>query len=439
MSSSTPLDIPPELKKITTYIRRAEELDKGEKSPEKRIVSFYCRQYAVSVGLPFARSSSQAVKVCLSTVLNHLEKEKPAISTISRKEAESLIRNFANQAFSVADNEDRSGCASRSTARTFFSASCYFEILQQFITNEQELSEEQKDDAEKRVYGKWKATQILKAMKEGRNVIPGGYGELEGTREQLSQQNEVVSDFTAPVSLVQPSAYETSTKEGDDLIVAGGKIEISPSLAGNPQNGNIAPDHWQSLSMSTAPVVVEDNTTLPSKSLSSSIIDTMSSFCAGTKLTSDDSPPTAVSVLPTVSPSSTTIHAPPTPSSNETSTNTSSKSKNTLISSFAGAFGGGNKANKQISKDIISDATELSVFARRCIMDKDSQLAVARLQAALQCLGSSSPSKVSLPKSSNGNFEEALKHIQKAIEILKTGDTTEAEIRLKRTLAELSR
>jgi hypothetical protein len=52
---------------------------------------------------------------------------------------------------------------------------------------------------------------------------------------------------------------------------------------------------------------------------------------------------------------------------------------------------------------------------------------------------SSSPSKVSLPKSSNGNFEEALKHIQKAIEILKTGDTTEAEIRLKRTLAELSR
>lgn len=73
-------------------------------------------------------------------------------------------------------------------------------------------------------------------------------------------------------------------------------------------------------------------------------------------------------------------------------------------------------------------------------MDKDSQLAVARLQAALQCLGSSSsPSKVSLPKSSNGNFEEALKHIQKAIETLKTGDTTEAEIRLKRTLAELSR
>jgi vacuolar protein sorting-associated protein VTA1 len=385
MSSSTPLDIPPELKKITTYIRRAEELDKGEKSPEKRIVSYYCRQYAVSVGLPFARSGSQAVKVCLSTVLNHLEKEKPAISTISRKEAESLIRQFANQAFSVADNEDRSGCASRSTARTFFSASCYFEILQQFITNEEELTEEQKDDAEKRVYGKWKATQILKAMKEGRNVIPGGYGELEGTREQLSQQNEAVSDFAAPVSLVQPSAYDTSTKETgisqgvDDLIDAGGKIEISPPLAGNPQNGIIAPKN---------PVVIDDNTTLPSKSLSSSLIDTMSSFCAGTKLSSDDSPPTAVSVLPSVSSSATTAYVPPTPSSNETSTHTSSKSKNTLVSSFAGAFGGGNKANKQISKDNILDAMELSIFAQRCIMDKDSQLAVTRLQAALLCLGS---------------------------------------------------
>jgi hypothetical protein len=51
----------------------------------------------------------------------------------------------------------------------------------------------------------------------------------------------------------------------------------------------------------------------------------------------------------------------------------------------------------------------------------------------------SSPSKVSSSKSSNGNFEEALKHIQKAIEGLKADDTTEAETRLKRTLAELSR
>lgn len=392
--SSSPLEIPPELKKITTYIRRAEELDKGDKSPEKRIVSYYCRQYAVSVGLPFARnpSSSQAVKACLSTVLNHLEKEKTAISTITRTEAESLIRRFANHIFSIADDEDRSGSASRSTARTFFSAACYFEILQQFITNEEQLTEEQEEDGKKRLYSKWKATEILKAMKEGRNVIPGGYGELEGTREQLLQLNEPVPDSSAPVSLVQPSVYDASTKETgirqgvDDRIEVGGNIDFSPPRVVNPPNGNMAPNNRQSLSTSTTPIS-EDNTPLPSKSLSSSIIETMNSFCAGTKLTLDDSPPTALSAVPTISPSSTTIHASPTPSANESSTYTS-KSKNTRIPAFAGAFSGGSKANKQVSKDNLSDAMELSIFARRCIMENDSQLAVTHLQAALTCLGS---------------------------------------------------
>ena len=38
------LKIPPELKKVTQYIRRAEELDKEQTKPESRLVAYYCRQ-----------------------------------------------------------------------------------------------------------------------------------------------------------------------------------------------------------------------------------------------------------------------------------------------------------------------------------------------------------------------------------------------------------
>ena len=43
------LEIPPELKKCTQFIRRAEELDKDKSRPESRLVAFYCRQVSLSI------------------------------------------------------------------------------------------------------------------------------------------------------------------------------------------------------------------------------------------------------------------------------------------------------------------------------------------------------------------------------------------------------
>jgi hypothetical protein len=58
---------------------------------------------------------------------------------------------------------------------------------------------------------------------------------------------------------------------------------------------------------------------------------------------------------------------------------------------------------------------------------------------SIRCNQNSSTSRGSPSKSCNGNFKEALSQIQKAIESLKMDDAMEAETRLKRTLAELSR
>ena len=68
-----PLAIPPELKKITPYVRRAEELDRDKANPESRLVAYYCRQYAVHTRIELAKSSDG--KTCLGSLLNDLEGE----------------------------------------------------------------------------------------------------------------------------------------------------------------------------------------------------------------------------------------------------------------------------------------------------------------------------------------------------------------------------
>lgn len=46
----------------------------------------------------------------------------------------------------------------------------FFDVLQQFGATDEETDR-------RRIYCKWKASQILKAVKEGRTPTPGGAGE----------------------------------------------------------------------------------------------------------------------------------------------------------------------------------------------------------------------------------------------------------------------
>lgn len=53
----------------------------------------------------------------------------------------------------------------------FIIASSFFDILEQFGDIDEEITSKNK-------YSKWKATEIMKALKEGRTPEPGGYGEV---------------------------------------------------------------------------------------------------------------------------------------------------------------------------------------------------------------------------------------------------------------------
>ncbi|KAG4104578.1 Vta1 like-domain-containing protein [Neocallimastix lanati (nom. inval.)] len=78
-------------------------------------------------------------------------------ANIKKKNAKAnlQITNIALNSFKKADDEYRNGNTIRKTARTFHMSSTFFEI-------------------EKRIkYAKWKAADIMKAIREGRNPTPG--------------------------------------------------------------------------------------------------------------------------------------------------------------------------------------------------------------------------------------------------------------------------
>ena len=54
------------------------------------------------------------------------------MDTFTRDEAAFLCRKFANQVFDKADAEDRSGNADKNTAKAFYAAASFLQILEQF-------------------------------------------------------------------------------------------------------------------------------------------------------------------------------------------------------------------------------------------------------------------------------------------------------------------
>ena len=204
--------VPPTLKKIVVFLRRAEELD-HDKAPESRVVAYNCRQYAVLTGIPLAGSDA-AAKSCLSKLLDELEKEKNAMLSFSKAEHLAICRQVANRVFDKADGEDRAGLADKGTAKTFYAAGTFYEILQQFHDNQKDCNEdkitEQEDEEEqKRLYCKWKATDILNAIKEGRKPISGGYQQQddESGDADIPEQTKLTATIVEPTIITETSSF----------------------------------------------------------------------------------------------------------------------------------------------------------------------------------------------------------------------------------------
>eukprot|EP00543_Licmophora_paradoxa_P018847 CAMPEP_0202464036 /NCGR_PEP_ID=MMETSP1360-20130828/60502_1 /ASSEMBLY_ACC=CAM_ASM_000848 /TAXON_ID=515479 /ORGANISM="Licmophora paradoxa, Strain CCMP2313" /LENGTH=339 /DNA_ID=CAMNT_0049087161 /DNA_START=101 /DNA_END=1120 /DNA_ORIENTATION=- len=337
-----PLAIPPELKKITPFVRRAEELDKDKANAESRLVAYYCRQYAVHAGIPLAQSP--ASKECLGSLLNDLETEKQPMSNFTKDESKYLCTDFANRIFEKADEEDQSGNASKNTAKTFYAAASFLEILNQFYAGD-DTSEELAELKKRTKYSKWKATDIIKAIKEGRQPTAGGYKEYEAEPDEQEAEStppSLISPLpsvppTAPSMMPPPPlppAVETVTEEEGQEVPLGGEKNLNlppPAYPGPPH------------------VFVPPMPSPPPSSI--------------------PKPP----IVPTVAPTPDPMPSPPRP-------------QPAKKPSF---FNGMRKkrSDGKTTKEQFADAIELTNFALAALNEKDDDLAAQRLKQALQALG----------------------------------------------------
>lgn len=354
-----PLQIPPELKKITPYVRRAEELDRDKANPESRLVAYYCRQYAVHSGIELA--TSPAGKSCLGSLLSNLEEEKEAMGAFTSDESKFLCEKFANKIFEKADTEDRVGGATKNTAKTFYAAASFLEMLQQFYKDDDE-SEEWAEIKKRSVYSKWKATEILKAIKEGREPTPGGYG--ESLEEEEGSTDNAQSNEQSGGEATSPKVETVVTDDNDDEEVKEEKSEDDPGRIFVPPpeaDDDEEEDQGTEVELGGPPPPTYPGPSAPSASTFTPV-----------------PPPASEPELPP--PPSSVPMMPPPPAQPVAAPEPATKK------SGGGFFGLGKKKNKK-NKAEIADAMELTKFALAALEEKNTDLAADRLQKALKVLG----------------------------------------------------
>ncbi|EEY66038.1 vacuolar protein sorting-associated protein VTA1 [Phytophthora infestans T30-4] len=207
-----PVKVPPTFKTLLPFIRRAEELDRDTSRPESKLIAYFCRQYAMELGIKLREndSSNEATDYLLS-LMDRLEEEKNKLPDFTQEEGKEICEDFAMEIFSKADDEDRAGMATKSTARTFYAAGTFFDILSQFG----DLSE---DVVEKRRYCKFKAATILKAIKEGKTPTPGPPEGLD---------MKIVTVVTPPLQPSEPAYNPTSFPSLTESVRSAGAMSAS--------------------------------------------------------------------------------------------------------------------------------------------------------------------------------------------------------------------
>jgi vacuolar protein sorting-associated protein VTA1 len=129
--------IPPSFKIITSALRRAEELEK-ESNYESKVVAYYCYFYIVSkCSKIMSFPAIPAENVFLVSQLDKLERMKPGLD-LNQEKGGNICKSYALSVFEKADDEDRAGVADKGTAKLFYAAGTFFDILEQFgpISNE---------------------------------------------------------------------------------------------------------------------------------------------------------------------------------------------------------------------------------------------------------------------------------------------------------------
>ncbi|KAG5652066.1 hypothetical protein H0H81_006421 [Sphagnurus paluster] len=257
MASQSPFGLPPlssVLKPISPYLQRAHEL-----RIQDPVMAYWCAYNAAQIGVSL-KAKDPASRDVLFALLSTLERLKREIGPNDAVDIESVsssyVENFALRNFALADNEDRAGSTTRSTAKKFLASAQFLEVLKIFPQTEvSELTQE------KIKYAKWKAADIAKAFREGRKPTPGpvGSGFQEDVDTTPPASPKTVNAPSRPSEALfapQPqtpqqfagSNLDGGVYENDRTLRWGGQGDTTPgswSTAATPGTGNDTPVEWQ--------------------------------------------------------------------------------------------------------------------------------------------------------------------------------------------------
>ncbi|XP_073303642.1 protein HOMOLOG OF MAMMALIAN LYST-INTERACTING PROTEIN 5 [Primulina huaijiensis] len=212
-------------KLLLPYLQRADELQKHEP-----LVAYYCRLYAMERGLKIPQSGrTKTTNALLVSLMKQLEKDKKSLDL--GPDDQLHLEGFGLNVFAKADKQDRANRADLNTAKTFYAASIFFEILNQFGELQPDLEQKQK-------YAAWKAADIRKAIKEGRKPVPGPPG---GDNDLSVPSGASSSEFDLELnrsdSTVRPDptsiAPDSDSSPHQHLQV---NFKHSPSISPQPSN-----------------------------------------------------------------------------------------------------------------------------------------------------------------------------------------------------------
>ncbi|PVZ96706.1 hypothetical protein BB558_007372 [Smittium angustum] len=197
--------LPSELKSIAPYIQRSTETEKVDP-----IVSYYCLYHSVKTGLQIGGNSVES-QTYISGLLDKLEQTKSELNEnqllVSSDVDHNHLKNFSLKIFVKADNEDRAGTANIMTARNYVISTQFMEVLSVF-------KELDNDIVQKIKYAKWRASEIIKANREGRPYTlpePSNEDTKNNTVDESGQKN--INDNTEkPFKQVNPDILNTQNQ-----------------------------------------------------------------------------------------------------------------------------------------------------------------------------------------------------------------------------------
>ncbi|KAF9336644.1 hypothetical protein BG006_007970 [Podila minutissima] len=218
-------NVPEGLKNITPFLQRAAQLQ--ERDP---VVSYYANYYAAKLAIAKASKDNRAF---IDELLNVLEKQRKDIGDNEAISNDLVgyahIENFAIKIFSKADDEDHEGQSSQKTAKNFVAAANFLELLKVFGDIDAEIEEKIK-------YAKWRAADIIKAIRDGRQPTPppGGNKPKQSLAESSTgefQDNANVLSPTFDASNAHPTAAATFPPAQPSSI---GSVPTFPTISNFP-------------------------------------------------------------------------------------------------------------------------------------------------------------------------------------------------------------